>query len=354
MVWMWAYNTVATIEKVTVSGTTVTVVNGIQSTGGVWHSLRGYWNATYDRLVVFGNDSSTSQFVMYREWDSGTNKYELQTVNGFSWETNTLNFKGGTNYGSLQTLDLGSDKYTLMAKDVNNKLNLTQWTVDSATTGSWGTTTIMDGTTAVTAYGTGGGSNILLQYTNGTSWGSTYDATTGHLVVSTSKFSSGIFFWSLVYDSVTDLWAVAGSEITVTVDPSAAAMQYGYGVMTTVRDSSGNERIIQGIADNLNSAGSVAVQNYLVYSAASGTTNANKVIGISTETVADTEAVTVTHIGGVNEDITGLTTGTDYYFTGAGVLTTTEQTPNYGKLGRALAANKLLITGISDTSVSGY
>ena len=63
-------------------------------------------------------------------------------------------------------------------------------------------------------------------------------------------------------------------------------------------------------------------------------------------------AVNVTVNGGVNENVTGLTSGSDYFIQGDGSLSTTAASPDYGNLGRALATDKLLITGIGDTTVS--
>jgi len=57
-------------------------------------------------------------------------------------------------------------------------------------------------------------------------------------------------------------------------------------------------------------------------------------------------------VGGVNENVTGLTSNAEYYIQGDGSLATSEATPNYGKLGRALATDKLLITGIGDPTVT--
>ena len=71
-------------------------------------------------------------------------------------------------------------------------------------------------------------------------------------------------------------------------------------------------------------------------------TNAPSYIGLSTQTVTDTDPVDVTIIGGVNEDITGLTAASLYYVADNGDLTTIV-TDTYA--GRALASTKLLVRG---------
>lgn len=71
-------------------------------------------------------------------------------------------------------------------------------------------------------------------------------------------------------------------------------------------------------------------------------TNASSYIGLSTQAVSDTDAVTVTTVAGINESQTGLTPGTLYYVNDDGTLTTTA-TNTYA--GKAVSATKLLVQG---------
>jgi len=64
-------------------------------------------------------------------------------------------------------------------------------------------------------------------------------------------------------------------------------------------------------------------------------------IGISTQAISDTASGSITVLGGVNDQQTGLTIGTTYYADTDGTLTATAN--NY-KVGKALAATDLLIT----------
>jgi hypothetical protein len=62
-------------------------------------------------------------------------------------------------------------------------------------------------------------------------------------------------------------------------------------------------------------------------------------IGISTEAISDTSSGAITVFTGVNEQQTGLTTGSKYYVAADGSLATSGSVP----IGRALSATKLLI-----------
>ena len=64
-------------------------------------------------------------------------------------------------------------------------------------------------------------------------------------------------------------------------------------------------------------------------------------IGISTQAISDTASGSITVLGGVNDQQTGLTIGTTYYADTDGTLTATAN--NY-KVGKAIAATDLLIT----------
>lgn len=71
--------------------------------------------------------------------------------------------------------------------------------------------------------------------------------------------------------------------------------------------------------------------------------NISQFIGIAKSTVTSGNPVDVNTVGAVNTQVSGLTTGSTYYLDGTGALTTTSTSGV--KVGRALAANKLLVTG---------
>ena len=65
-------------------------------------------------------------------------------------------------------------------------------------------------------------------------------------------------------------------------------------------------------------------------------------IGFASEDAADDATATINIIGGVNEGQTGLTIGSNYYLSDDGTLTTT--TTDGREVGRAIAADKIMIT----------
>jgi hypothetical protein len=78
----------------------------------------------------------------------------------------------------------------------------------------------------------------------------------------------------------------------------------------------------------------------LVGDGSTASSTADDWIGISTEAISDTATGTVTVIGGVNEQQSGLTVGSTYYVSDSGTLSTS----GTRKIGKALAATDLLIT----------
>lgn len=79
------------------------------------------------------------------------------------------------------------------------------------------------------------------------------------------------------------------------------------------------------------------------YPYAPAASNISSFIGISQNTVSSTQTTTVNILGGVNTNVTGLTTNTTYYLDNSGALTSSSSTGI--KVGRALSATSLLVTG---------
>ena len=72
------------------------------------------------------------------------------------------------------------------------------------------------------------------------------------------------------------------------------------------------------------------------------TNDASGFIGLAAETISSGSSGKVTLLGGVNENVTGLTIGSTYYVSpGGGIITANTGT----KVGRAVAATKILISG---------
>ena len=68
--------------------------------------------------------------------------------------------------------------------------------------------------------------------------------------------------------------------------------------------------------------------------------SADDFIGVAAENITSGSTGEITILGGVNEAVSGLTAGSDYYATSAGTIAVSGDL----KIGRALASNKLLIT----------
>ena len=70
-------------------------------------------------------------------------------------------------------------------------------------------------------------------------------------------------------------------------------------------------------------------------------------VGVATASMADGATNDITVVGGVNEAVSGLTVGAPIYLSGATLSETA--TNSSGKVGVALAANKLLVAGLTTT-----
>jgi len=103
------------------------------------------------------------------------------------------------------------------------------------------------------------------------------------------------------------------------------------GAGTAPKDFIASGALVSGEVVSLNSNGTVSVVTGSIIDAW---------IGISTQTVADTETAGISLYGGVNENQTGLTTQTEYFVDADGSLTTTDT--GY-PIGKAISSTKLLI-----------
>ena len=130
---------------------------------------------------------------------------------------------------------------------------------------------------------------------------------------------------------------ISGTDVTfdspVTVDSSNT------GASSTFFNSNANATMASFVSDRGN-FGPVAVSS--VTSSHSSTT-ASGWIGIAAANITDATSGPVTVIGGVNTGVTNLVANTTYYVSSNGALTS-NATSSYGKIGRALTANSIIIT----------
>ena len=150
-----------------------------------------------------------------------------------------------------------------------------------------------------------------------------YDATTGKVVIPFQAAASNAY-------GCTAVGTVSGTSISfaaLTVFNSA-----GTSSTATCYDPVSGRVVIAYYGGGVGKAVALTPEN----------TNKSNRIGVSTSAAADAATVTVTTLGGVNSDLSGLTTRSVYYVASDGSLTTTPS--NNPRIGIALSPTKLLIT----------
>lgn len=153
-----------------------------------------------------------------------------------------------------------------------------------------------------------------------------FDSANGKVVI-TYQDSGNSNYGTAIVGTVSGTSIAFGTPIVV--ESSAADF------ISSVFDSNSN-KVVSAYRDSGNSSYGTSV----VFQTAS--TNAPSYIGLSTQAVSDTDAVTVTTVAGINESQTGLTPDTLHYVNDDGTLTTTA-TNTYA--GKAVSATKLLVKG---------
>jgi len=138
---------------------------------------------------------------------------------------------------------------------------------------------------------------------------------------------------SIYYGTFSSSQVVTGtvSNLSWSQDSGSVSFSHGNGdYNNSIFDSSDNRIVF------------LSANKYLdLFRNAETTSDNSSWIGISTQAISDTASGSVTVLGGVNDQQTGLTIGTTYYADTDGTLTATAN--NY-KVGKAIAATDLLIT----------
>lgn len=105
---------------------------------------------------------------------------------------------------------------------------------------------------------------------------------------------------------------------------------------------------------NFHTGQSGSLGSYLITPGGEISTNADSWIGIAAEDIVSASFGNVYLNGNVASNLSSLTIGSEYYVNYDGTLTTTESgsvTGTYGKIGKALATNKLLLTTTNNKSL---
>ena len=153
----------------------------------------------------------------------------------------------------------------------------------------------------------------------------TYDANAKKVVVA-YRDNGNSLYGTIVSGSV--------SGTTISFETSVVFESARSDRISAVYDAS-TQKVVVAFVDkgNLSYGTAVVFQN--------ASTNASDWLGISTEAISDTSTGAVTIRCGINDQQLGLTTASTYYVADDGSLTTTD---TGRKIGKALAADKLLIT----------
>jgi hypothetical protein len=199
----------------------------------------------------------------------------------------------------------------------------------NATTRSW--------TGVYGSSGSGVWTSAVPGYNSATSQGIAlgYDATAGKLIF-LFRYSSGQPLYAvpgqIVQNSITGTRALTfeglsswsnvfgGGSVTVSTTSIVYSATAGKIIYIVGRGSAGLGWVVQTTAYSTNT----------------------KFIGVSTASAASGASLSCTIIGGVNTGVTGLTTGSNYYASSTGTLTTTPTSAIL--VGRALSATSLLVT----------
>lgn len=296
----------------TVSGTSISF--GSPSS---WHTGSADWstNPTYARLVY--DPDNEKPVLFYRDTeDSDKGKAKVFTVSGTS-----------ISFGTATQFSIGSVQYVNATYDTsNNKMivvyaHITSTYVPTAVVGTVSGTSISFGTSVTFDTWSGGvGSSTV-----------THDPSLDKVTIFYTGSEGGYSVLRYVTGTV------SGTSITFNTPVQYESNQSNWTYRSGSTYDANAQRVVVIDRSSVNSFYPAArvLRN-------SGTISNNDTwIGISTEAISSTATGTITVIGGVNEQQTGLTTGSTYYVAADGSLSTTDS--GY-KVGKAISATKILIT----------
>ena len=297
------------VQPFTVSGTTVTlgtiydIGSGSNQNGGSC-----CYCEDVQKLVVVANGTSTTHTLWLVDYDGSSYTTEVTTtVSGGP--------SGNSNYSVQALYDQANSTVLFKTANTSNDIYCVAATVTSSslTAGSW--------------------TNVQSNLYYNTNW-LTFDSTAG-------------VYW-LVGRGVnlkTPLTKVSVSGTTIT-------SKAGFFFAETFAPSSGNNIKFASVIHGGNGINYGMISEYTqksysrVFRAGAYSTNADSFIGISTQTVTDGQTATITVGAGTNENVSGLTTGSEYWVNYDGSLV--NFATSHPKVGTALSATKILCNGILD------
>ena len=348
-------NSQGAIYGCTVSGTSITK----NSTDIFYSGQPQYVGATFDSLnnkvvVTFRDDGNTpkvgkavvctvnassisvgtpvafsSNSVEYTQaiFDTNSNKVVIAWTdqNGSDRGVAVVGTVSGTSisFGSFVEYDSASAYWNRLAFDSTNNKIIIVWR-DNSLNQNRAIVATVSGTSI--SYGTA--AQAFVPYTS--EFNVTYDANAQKVV---AVYSDG----NNTSNATVTTGTVDGTDISFSDDTYAAQTGTdGSNTHTIVYDPDQQRSVIAFRNFESTNFGTAAVFTV---------GNGDKFIGLATENVSDTATGTFTVIGGINENQTGLSTSLNYYLSNTtdGALSSS---PNTGiKIGRAISATKILVTG---------
>jgi len=295
----------------------VGTVSGTSISFGTRVTIR---SASVQEHVASTFDSNNNKvLVTYRVFGQGLCK--VGTVSGTSISFGTeATFNSTGNGRGFPIYDSGNGKIVVIYRNEQSNVNYLAGVV---------------GTISGTSISFGSGVNIWASAIDNQGTQATYDSNSGQIICTFINDPTGN------HEAVIIAGTVSGTSLSF---PTIASGDWLKPNGTTfseytscVLDANAN-KIVMLYRDD--SAGGKQQANPIKVSSA--TSNYGDWIGISTEAISSGSTGTITVIGGVNDQQSGLTVGSTYYVDSNGSLTTTS-TSNY-KVGKAIAATDLLIT----------
>ena len=289
------------LHSINISGTSFTVG---YSSGPFVLSSGGFttFNAAYDvavqRIIVCtGNTATNNSLFLFSNSGSAF----------ASVGTGTLNFNMGR--GGL-VYDSANSRYIAVGRDgVTQNLASCTFTVSASSFTVGATLIIPTGSTTIT---------------NEYRTPAAYDVRSGQIFIATYTQLNQVFYGLL-----------SVSESTLSISKAFSSISTSTRSPVAYYSNTAQKTVLGYYSDG----GAVGVNQ--VFIPAASATNTQNFIGISTQSVSNGQTVNVTITGGRNTNLSGLTTGANYFLNNDGALVTTGGV----RVGEALSATSILVEG---------
>jgi hypothetical protein len=336
------------------------IVGTVSGTSISFGSETVFESATTSYISATFDSNSNKVVIAYR--DAGNSSYGtavVGTVSGTSISFGTpVVFESGYSQYISSTFDSNSNKVVIAYQDSSNSDYGTAvvGTV-SGTSISFGSPVVFASSNSATISPTfdSNSNKVVIAYADNSNSGY------GNAVVGTVSGTSISFGTPVVFEEGSI------SYISATFDSNSNEVVIAYRDNTNPYYGTGVGGTVNGTSISFGGA-SIFESAEVYYVSATFDSNSNKVviayrdngnssygtavtfkpsdvvnwIGFASEDAADDATATINIIGGVNEGQTGLTIGSNYYLSDDGTLTTT--TTDGREVGRAIAADKIMIT----------